>query len=74
MQFYNKIMLWFWLLIGFLTLIVVTVMGFKHGFGVWAFYYIFVLIAFGMYFFRRWMMKRMEKHMKWLEENKKSNN
>jgi hypothetical protein len=37
----------------------------------WGFYYFFVVSAFGMYFFKRWMMKRMEKHLAYLQEQQR---
>lgn len=74
MQLYNKVMSWFWLLVGVASFIIVTYMGIKQGFGIWLFYYTFSVVAFGMFFLRRWMTKRMEKHMAWLEEQKKQEN
>lgn len=68
MQFYNKIMLYFWLAAGFVILIGVTIMGFMDGFEIWTYYYLFAGLCFLMFFVRRWMMKRYEKHLKWLEE------
>lgn len=70
MKTYNKIMEWFWLSIGILILIVVTVMGFMEGFERWVYYYVLDVFAFGTYFMRRWMRKRMEKHLEWLEQQK----
>lgn len=74
MQFYNKIMTWFWLFMGFVSSVIVTYMGIKQGFGIWLVYYTFSIVSFGMYFLRRWMTKRMEKHVAWLEEQKRSEN
>ena len=71
MNTYNKVMLYFWLVVGILIFVVVTVMGFVDSFEVWAYYYLFSGLAFLMFFTRRWMMKRMERHMKFLEEQKK---
>ena len=68
MQFYNKIMLYFWIAAGFVILIGVTIMGFMDGFEIWMYYYLFAGLCFLMFFVRRWMMKRYEKHLKWLEE------
>lgn len=48
--------------------IFVTVMGFREGFGRWYFYYIFAFIALLMYIVRRWMIKRMHKHMEFLQQ------
>lgn len=62
MQTYNKIMLYFWLAAAILIFAVVTVMGFKDGFEVWAFYYIFSGVATMAFLSRRWMMKRMERN------------
>lgn len=71
MEVYNKIMLYFWLVAGFLTLLGITVMGFIEGFDLWVFYYIIPLICFFMFLLRKWMMKRMEKHLQYLEEQNK---
>lgn len=60
-----------WLLIGTLMFIAVTVMCFVDGFEKWWFYYPLVLLAFGMYFFKVWMMKRMEKHIEYMSEKEK---
>jgi hypothetical protein len=74
MQLYNKIMLFFWLFIGVLIFVIVTYMGFteKSGFKIWAYYYLFSGLSFLMYFVRRWMMKRMEKHLKYMAEKEAS--
>ena len=60
-----------WLVIGAVMLIGITIMCFKDGFDKWVFYYPFVLLAFGMYFFKVWMMKRMEKHIAYMSEKEK---
>lgn len=72
MNFYNKIMLYFWLFTAILIFIVITYLSISEGFRKWAFYYVFALLAFLAFITRRWMMKRMEKHLKFLEEQKKS--
>jgi len=64
-------MLYFWLVAGILIFIVVTVMGFKEGFKIWNYYYLFSGLAILMFIVRRWMMKRMEKHLKYLSEQNK---
>ena len=61
-------MLYFWLCTAVVLFIVVTYMGITEGFKKWLFYYIFVLIALFAFITRRWMMKRMEKQVKILEE------
>jgi uncharacterized membrane protein len=71
MNTYNKIMKLIWLLIGTVMFIAVTVMCFIDGFEKWVFYYPLVLLAFGMYFFKVWMMKRMEKHIEYMSKKEK---
>lgn len=73
MNFYNKIMLKFWLIVAIVIPIVVTYLCITDSFKLWGSYYVFSIIALFMYFTRRWMMKRMEKHLKFLEEQKKNN-
>jgi len=53
--------------------IVVTYMAISEGFRKWAFYYVFAGIALLMFIVRKWMIKRMEKHMKYLEEQQAEN-
>jgi hypothetical protein len=45
-------------------------MGFteKSGFKIWAYYYLFSGLAILMFIVRRWMMKRMERHLKYMAE------
>jgi cell division protein FtsW (lipid II flippase) len=70
---YNKIMLYFWLGMSILITVVVTFMGFKEGFDRWYFYYIFSALALFAFLTRRWMMKRMQKHIEWMEDEKRRN-
>lgn len=63
-------MLYFWIFAAVLIFIVVTYMGFQDGFEVWAYYYIFGGIALFAAITRRWMMKRMEKHTEFLNNQK----
>ena len=74
MNLYNKIMLYFWLALSIASLLVVTVMGFLEGFDRWYFYYFFSGLSFMMFIVRKWMMRRMAKHLIFLEDQKKSNN
>jgi len=46
-------------------------MSYTDGIKKWWPYYVFVLTSLGMFFFKKWMMKRMEKHLKYLEEKNK---
>lgn len=65
-------MLYFWLFTSILTFLVVTYMGFTEasGFKIWGYYYLFSGLALLMFFVRRWMIKRMENHLKFMEEQK----
>lgn len=64
-------MLYFWLLVGTFALVAVTYFGIKEGFDKWSYYYIFAVLAFLMFFMRRYMMRRMKKHMAYLDEQEK---
>lgn len=73
MELYNKIMLYFWLLLSIVSTAVISYMGFTSGFDRWAAYYVVPLVAILMYLFKKWMVKRMKKHMEFLnEKNKKA--
>ncbi|TXI84100.1 MAG: hypothetical protein E6Q37_09040 [Crocinitomicaceae bacterium] len=74
MGIYNKVMLYFWLVMAVLIFVGVTIMGIYEGFDRWVFSYLFGGISLLMFFVRRYMMKRMVKHMAYLEELKKSQN
>jgi cell division protein FtsW (lipid II flippase) len=74
MKTYNKIMLYFWLGMSILITTIVTFMGFKEGFDRWYFYYVFSLLALLAFITRKWMMKRMEKHVEWMEQEQKRKN
>lgn len=72
MRFYNQIMLYFWLIAAVLIFVVITYLSISEGFKKWSYYYIFAGLALFAFLLRRWMMKRMEKHMKYLEEKQAS--
>ena len=65
-------MLYFWLFTAILLFVVITYMAFTEGFRKWAFNYVFVFIALLAFVTRRWMLKRMEKHVKEMEEQDSS--
>ena len=73
MQFYNKIMLYFWLIMAVAIFTFITYMSITDGVKKWGFYYVFVVTSLSMFFFKRWMMRRMEKHLIFLEEQKAKN-
>jgi hypothetical protein len=70
MELYNKIMRMFWLVFAIGTFAIVTVMGFKNGFDRWVHFYVLSFIAFGMFLFKTWMMRRMAKHLEYLASQK----
>ncbi|MGM0478558.1 MAG: hypothetical protein ACQERC_04990 [Bacteroidota bacterium] len=71
MRTYNKIMQNFWLLVSLAIVVAVTYKGFAEGFERWAVYYIFAVMTIGLFFLRRYMMKRMERHQDFLKEKEK---
>ncbi|WP_107038423.1 hypothetical protein [Brumimicrobium mesophilum] len=71
METYNKIMQFFWLGVGIVTIVAVTYLGFTEGFERWSGYYIFGVFAILLFFVRRIMMKRMVKHQQFLDEQNK---
>ena len=71
MNLYNKVMLYFWLAAAIVIFVITSYMSFTEGFKKWGFYYIFVGSALLMFLVKRWMMKRMEKHLAYMEEEKK---
>jgi heme exporter protein D len=74
MDTYNKIMRYFWLFAAISLALIITFLSIKDGFNKWAFYYVFVAVSLGMYLMKTYMMKRMEKHLKYLEEVKNQEN
>ena len=73
MNTYNQIMKIIWLVMASIGFIGVTVMCFIEGFDKWVYYYPLVLLMFGMYFFKIWMIKRMEKHVAYMKEQEALN-
>ena len=71
MAVYNKIMLYFWLSVAIISGITITYMVFTEGFQRWGYYYVVPVVSLMMYFVRKWMIKRMNKHLKFLEEQAK---
>lgn len=72
MDLYNKVMLYFWLMLSIVAAIITTYKGFAEGFDRWYFYYAVSIVALLMFFFKKWMVKRMKKHMEYLNEKNKS--
>ena len=72
MKIYNKIMTFFWLGLGSVLFFIVTYKCITEDATRWASYYWMVGLAFGMFFMKRWMMKRFEKHAAFLKEQENS--
>lgn len=70
MNIYNKIMRFFWLFAAISLTLIITYLSISEGFNKWGYYYVFVIVSFGMFLFKSYMMKRMERHLKFLEEQK----
>ncbi len=62
-------MLYLWLVVAVGSILIITYKGIMEGFDRWYSYYVISGISFFMYIIRRWMMKRMEKHMEYLKNN-----
>jgi hypothetical protein len=69
MNKYNKFMVYLWLTVAIVSAIIVTYKGISEGFERWYSYYVISGISFFMYIVRRWMLKRMEKHLEYLKNN-----
>lgn len=72
MKTYNKFMIFLWLVITIVLVVFITYKSITEGFNRWGFMYIFAFLALIMYLMRKYMTKRMEKHMKYLEEQAKN--
>jgi membrane protein implicated in regulation of membrane protease activity len=68
MNTYNKIMLNFWLIAAVVIFVFTTYMCLTDNWKKWVFYYLFVLTSLSMYLFKKWMMRRMEKHMEYMSK------
>lgn len=74
MNSYNKFMLKLWLVASIALPIVITYLVIRDGFDKWGAYYILAVFTFVIYLLRRFMMKRMEKHLQFLQEKKEAEN
>lgn len=72
MDKYNQLMLKFWGIVSIILPIVITYFVITEGFQKWGQYYVLAVFTVLMYLVRKWMMKRMEKHLKFLEEEAKN--
>jgi hypothetical protein len=62
-------MLYLWLIVSIGSALIISYKGFTEGFERWYSYYVITGISFFMYIIRKWMMKRMEKHIEYLNKN-----
>jgi uncharacterized membrane protein SirB2 len=70
MEIYNRIMTYIWLVAGIAIFLITTFMSLTDDVRKWGFYYLFSVISFGMFFMKRWMVRRMQKHIAYMEEQK----
>ena len=68
MQLYNKITLFFWFGFSVVSFLFVSYKSITLGFDRWAFYYLIPFISLMMFFLKKWMIKRMIAHQKFLAE------
>ena len=71
MNKYNQLMLKFWLVVSIILPLVITYFVITDGFKKWGQYYVLAIFTFLMYIVRRFMMKRMQKHLEFLEDQSK---
>jgi hypothetical protein len=71
MNKYNQLMLKFWLVVSIILPLVITYFVITDGFKKWGQYYVLAIFTFLMYIVRRWMMKRMQNHLEFLENQSK---
>jgi Ca2+/H+ antiporter len=71
MNKYNQLMLKFWLVVSIILPLVITYFVITDGFKKWGQYYVLAIFTFLMYIVRRWMMKRMQKHLEFLKDQSK---
>lgn len=65
-------MLKLWLLASIVLPIIITYKVMTESFKEWGAYYILAAFTFLIYLLRRFMMKRMEKHLQFLKEKSES--
>lgn len=68
---YANFMRYFWLVASVLMFIGITYFGMIEGFENWWYNYIFAVIALFAFLLRSFMLRRMKKHMEYLNEQKR---
>jgi hypothetical protein len=66
-------MRYFWLVASIIMFICITYYGLVEGFENWWYNYIFAFIALFAFLLRTFMIRRMKKHMEYLNEQKTEN-
>lgn len=61
-----------WLVITVVLVVFITYKVITEGFNRWGLMYIFAVVAFLAFLMRRYMSRRVEKHMNFLEEQEKN--
>jgi membrane protein YdbS with pleckstrin-like domain len=67
---YANIMRYFWLIASIVMFIGITYFGIQEGFENWWYNYIFVIIALFAFLLRTFMIRRMKKHIQYLNNQK----
>ncbi len=72
MQLIHKALIYIWLTATFLILFMVSYKCYTDSWQKWYFYYGFAVVTFLMFLLRRYMYKRMMRHMAYIEELKRN--
>lgn len=71
---YNKLSGYLWLAIAALSFLVITYKIATEGAQTWLAYYVVPVMALLMYGTKKWMMKRMQRHLEEMAQEKKQEN
>lgn len=71
---YNKLSGYLWLAIAALSFLAITYKVATEGAQTWVAYYIVPVMALLMYGTKKWMMKRMQRHLEAMAQEKKEEN
>jgi SNF family Na+-dependent transporter len=72
MKLYNKIMVKFWLIMSIVVFVLTTYKCIVDDYRQWVYYYVIALVALFMYYMKRWMIRRMLKHMAEMDSRAKN--
>lgn len=71
---YNKLSGYLWLAIAALSFLAITYKIVTEGAQTWLAYYVVPVMALLMYVTKKWMMKRMQRHLAEMAQEKKQEN